>query len=235
MTGARRARRDQPALRKRGWLVGVVGIGLAVTGGWLEYSDRPVAADPSIVSSPPSTQQPPTNKKKTSPAKPSSTPTTSATKRPRGSTPSKPAPGRPSKIVVPKLEMSASVVGIKATGGALNPPSDPTVIGWWSEGAEPGAKKGSAVMTGHTVHTGGGAFDDLDQLAEGDTVMITTDKGSLRYEVDSVTTYRKQALAKHAGEVFDQSVNGRLVLITCEDWNGSVYLSNAVVVAHRAA
>ncbi len=66
-------------------------------------------------------------------------------------------------------------------------------------------------------------------------MLITTDKGSLRYVVDSVTTYRKQALAKHAGEVFDQSVNGRLVLITCEDWNGSVYLSNAVVMAHRAA
>lgn len=233
MTGARRARRDQPALRKWGWLVGVVGLAVAATGVYLEYSDRPVAADPSIVSPPP-TQQIPTNKKKTTP-KPSSTPSSTATKKPRASTPSKPAPGRPNRIVVPKLEMSASVIGIKSSGGALNPPSNPKVIGWWSEGAEPGAKKGSAVMTGHTVHTGGGAFDDLDQLSQGDTVLITTDKGSLRYEVDSVTTYRKQALAKHAGEVFDQGVNGRLVLITCEDWNGSVYLSNAVVVAHRAA
>jgi hypothetical protein len=24
---------------------------------------------------------------------------------------------------------------------------------------------------------------------------------------------------------------GRLVLVTCEDWNGEVYLSNAVVIA----
>ena len=236
MTGARRARRDQPALRKWGWLVAVVGLAVTATGVYLEYSDRPVAADPAIVSRPPSTQQPPSNtKKSTATPRPSGTPTKSTTKRPRESTPKKPAPGRPYRIVVPKLEVSASVIGIKASGGALNPPSDPKVIGWWSEGAQPGAKKGSAVMTGHTVHTGGGAFDDLDQLAQGDTVLITTNNGSLRYEVDSVTTYRKQALAKHAAEVFDQGVNGRLVLITCEDWNGSVYLSNEVVVAHRAA
>jgi LPXTG-site transpeptidase (sortase) family protein len=230
MTGARRARRDQPALRKWGWLIAVVGIGLAVTGGWLEYSDRPVAADPSITASPPPSLQPPSTTKKPTPQV-----STPSKRPPRQSTPSKPAPGRPKRIVVPKLSGSASVIGIRADGGSLNPPPDPRVIGWWSEGAKPGAKTGSAVMTGHTVHTGGGAFDDLDQLTDGDVVLITTDKGTLRYRVDSVTTYRKQSLAKHAAEVFDQSVDGRLVLITCEDWNGSVYLSNEVVVAHRSA
>jgi LPXTG-site transpeptidase (sortase) family protein len=230
MTGARRARRDQPALRKWGWLIAVVGIGLAVTGGWLEYSDRPVAADPSIASSPPPSLQPPSTTKKPTPQV-----STPSQRPPRQSTPSKPAPGRPKRIVVPKLSVSASVIGIRADGGSLNPPPDPRVIGWWSQGAKPGAKTGSAVMTGHTVHTGGGAFDDLDQLTGGDVVLITTDKGTLRYRVDSVTTYRKQSLAKHAAEVFDQGVDGRLVLITCEDWNGSVYLSNEVVVAHRSA
>jgi hypothetical protein len=38
-------------------------------------------------------------------------------------------------------------------------------------------------------------------------------------------------LAKRAAQLFDQSVRGRLVLVTCEDWNGTVYLSNVVVVA----
>jgi LPXTG-site transpeptidase (sortase) family protein len=234
MTGARRARRDQPALRRWGWLVGVVGIAVAATGGWLEYSDRPVAADPSIVSSPARTLQPPSMTKKTTPeaGKPSTTP---STRPPRQSSPSKPAPGRPTRIAVPKLEVSAAVIGIKARGGSLTPPANPKVIGWWSDGAQPGARTGSAVLTGHKVHTGGGAFDDLDQLIAGDEIVVTTDKGRLRYQVDSVTTYRKQALAKHAAEVFDQDVNGRLVLITCEDWNGSVYLSNAVVLAHRTA
>jgi hypothetical protein len=31
--------------------------------------------------------------------------------------------------------------------------------------------------------------------------------------------------------VFRQRGPGRLVLITCEDWNGTTYLSNAVVFA----
>jgi LPXTG-site transpeptidase (sortase) family protein len=229
MSGARRARRDQPALRKWGWLVAVVGIGVAVIGGYLEYSDRSVAADPAMVSPTLAPPEPPSSTKK---AKPTPEATTPSKRPPRQS--SKPAPGRPTRILVPKLGVSASVIGIRANGGSLNPPPDPRVIGWWSEGAKPGSRTGSAVLTGHTVHTGGGAFDDLNQLAEGDAVLITTDKGTLRYRVDSVTTYRKQALAKHAAEVFDQSVAGRLVLITCEDWNGSVYLSNEVVVAHRS-
>jgi hypothetical protein len=46
-----------------------------------------------------------------------------------------------------------------------------------------------------------------------------------------VTTYRKASLAKRAAQLFDQGVRGRLVLVTCEDWNGAVYLSNVVVVA----
>jgi hypothetical protein len=32
-------------------------------------------------------------------------------------------------------------------------------------------------------------------------------------------------------QLFSQSGPGRLVLVTCEDWNGEVYLRNRVVVA----
>ncbi len=115
--------------------------------------------------------------------------------------------------------------------GALEPPSDPRVVGWWSSGARPGARIGSAVITGHTVHSGGGAFDDLDLLVKGDRVVVRTTTATLRYTVTSVTTYRKKALAKQAATVFAQDVPGRLVLVTCEDWDGSGYLSNAVVIA----
>jgi LPXTG-site transpeptidase (sortase) family protein len=130
--------------------------------------------------------------------------------------------------------VSAPVVGIAADQGSLTPPSNPRKVGWWSGGALPGARRGSAVITGHTVHTGGGAFDDLEQLRAGDA-RVTTSRGLLRYQVSGVTTYRKQTLTKDAAKVFDQNVAGRLVLITCEDWNGKVYLSNVVVVAQRMA
>jgi LPXTG-site transpeptidase (sortase) family protein len=140
-------------------------------------------------------------------------------------------PGRPERISVPRLGVSAPVLGIRAKNGALIPPSNPRTVGWWSDGARPGAARGSAIITGHTVHSGGGAFDDLDRLVAGDRVKVTTVNGAISYTVVAVTTYRKQALAKHAAQVFDQSTPGRLVLVTCEDWNGSVYLSNAVVIA----
>lgn len=91
------------------------------------------------------------------------------------------------------------------------------------------------MITGHTVHDGGGAFDNLDELAPGSVIVVSTVRGSVRYRVATVTTYRKATLAKRAAQLFDQGVGGRLVLVTCEDWNGEVYLSNVVVVAQPMA
>jgi LPXTG-site transpeptidase (sortase) family protein len=142
-----------------------------------------------------------------------------------------PARGVPTRIVVPELGVDAPVVGIDAPGGVLLPPGDPQVLGWWRSGARPGARTGSALVTGHTVSSGGGAFDDLETLRAGDRVSIRTTGGTVAYEVTGVRIYRKASLARHASRVFSQSVPGRLVLITCEDWNGTTYLSNAVVIA----
>jgi LPXTG-site transpeptidase (sortase) family protein len=144
------------------------------------------------------------------------------------------AAGVPVRLIVPALHVDAPVVPIQAPNGVLLPPSNPQMLGWWDAGAMPGAALGGALITGHTVHTGGGAFDDLETLKPGDQVRVRTSKGPIEYVVSGVTIYRKSALAKDAQRVFSQSVPGRLVLITCEDWNGSTYLSNAVVFADRA-
>ncbi|MGZ4501626.1 MAG: class F sortase [Nocardioidaceae bacterium] len=145
-----------------------------------------------------------------------------------------PATAPPTRIVIPRLGVDNPVVAITAAGGVLEPPSDPQVLGWWSAGAAPGAATGGALVTGHTVHTGGGAFDHLDALRPGDPVTIRTARGTIRYAVRSVTVYRKASLARHARQVFSQSGPGRLVLVTCDDWTGTEYLSNAVVVADRS-
>ncbi len=87
------------------------------------------------------------------------------------------------------------------------------------------------LITGHTVSSGGGAFDNLATLRAGDTVAVGTRKGQIRYAVSGVTVYGKASLARRAPQIFDQSVPSRLVLVTCDDWNGEIYLSNAVVVA----
>jgi LPXTG-site transpeptidase (sortase) family protein len=142
-----------------------------------------------------------------------------------------PATGRPLRVSVPDLGISAPVVDIFLTGDVLVPPADPQVLGWWTSGAEPGALRGTAVVTGHTVSTGGGALDDLHLLARGDRVLVATDAGRIRYEVTDVVRYSKEALTRAADRVFSQEVPGRLVLVTCTDFDGHEYLGNTLVFA----
>jgi hypothetical protein len=163
-------------------------------------------------------------------AAPMSRPVTPSTSLP-ATRAEKAGPGGPRRILLPQIGVSARVIRITARGGSLTPPSNPRVVGWWSGGARPGARIGSAVMTAHTVHTGGGAFDNLDKLRAGASITVITSTGRINYLATSVTNYPKRSLAEHAAQVFNQATRGRLVLVTCEDWTGGTYLSNAVVVA----
>jgi LPXTG-site transpeptidase (sortase) family protein len=140
-------------------------------------------------------------------------------------------PDRPRRLRIPSLGIDAPVRPIAADGLRLVPPSNPQSVGWWSAGALPGAERGTAILAGHTVSTGGGVFDDLDQIRRRQRVLLLSDGPRLALRVTSVTTYRKTALAKRAAEIFDQTTRGRVALVTCEDWTGSDYQSNVVVIA----
>ena len=142
-----------------------------------------------------------------------------------------PAVGPPVQVIVGGLRVDAPVVPISLQEATLLPPDDPQTIGWWSGGARPGSLRGATVLTGHTVHTGGGAFDRLDTLRAGAPVSVRTARGTIRYRVTAVRTYRRASLARDADRVFGQQGPARLVLVTCDDWNGVRYLSNAVVFA----
>jgi LPXTG-site transpeptidase (sortase) family protein len=146
-----------------------------------------------------------------------------------------PRPGVPQQVDIPRLGVRAPVVGITAPGGVLTPPPDPQTLGWWSPGARPGAARGSALIAGHTVSSGGGALDGLEHLRAGDRVTVRTSRGAVAYDVRRVSIYRKASLARNAERLFSQDVPGRLVLLTCEDWNGETYLSNVVVLAEPVA
>ena len=137
----------------------------------------------------------------------------------------------PRHVVIPALGVDAPIIPIGVEDGVLIPPDDPQVLGWWSDGALPGAVRGGALVTGHTVSTGGGQLDDLEEVRRGERVRLRTTKGVIDYRVTEVRIYRKAALAKDAQEVFSQTGPGRLVLVTCEDWDGTKYLSNVVVYA----
>lgn len=140
-------------------------------------------------------------------------------------------PGAPRRVVIPALDVDAPVVPVRAPERTLVPPTDPSRLGWWADGARPGDAQGSVLVTGHTVHTGGGALDDLETLRRGDAVVVGTKAGRFRYVVRATHVYSKGRVADDATRLFSQEVPGRLVLITCEDWDGERYLSNVVVVA----
>jgi hypothetical protein len=58
---------------------------------------------------------------------------------------------------------------------------------------------------------------------------VLTAHGQVRYAVDSVVVLDKDAIARRAPQLFSQEVAGRLVLVTCEGWDGTGYRSNVAV------
>lgn len=132
---------------------------------------------------------------------------------------------------LPTLGVTAPVVRVESDGGELVPPSDYTTVGWWENGVAPGASQGTALIVGHTVHTGGGALDNLGDMQPGDLVTVGRPRDDLIYRVASVRTYVKASFADHAGQALSQSGPGRLAIVTCGDWNGETFLTNIVVIA----
>jgi LPXTG-site transpeptidase (sortase) family protein len=139
----------------------------------------------------------------------------------------------PYSLRIPRIGVDAPVVAIQSNEDrVLDPPRDPGLAGWWSDGAAPGASEGSAVVVGHTVHAGGGGvFDDMGDLRGGDTIEVEGADEVLTYEVESVDVISKDVFARDAGQILAQDGPGRLVVITCDDWDGSVWRSNIVAVA----
>jgi LPXTG-site transpeptidase (sortase) family protein len=123
----------------------------------------------------------------------------------------------PARVVVPAADIDVPVVDVgTTTSRALEIPPDPRVLGWWRAGAAPGSRHGATVLAGHvdSAEHGRGPFGALAGLSDGDRVRVVDAAGvAHRYRVDSVETYRKEALPYE--RIFDQSGSPRVVLVTC--------------------
>jgi LPXTG-site transpeptidase (sortase) family protein len=135
-------------------------------------------------------------------------------------------------LYVPSIDLLAPIVKIELDQDAvLSPPADPDIVGWWQRSAEPGARRGQTVMTGHTVHSGGGVMNKLGDLVKGDVVRVRDEGRVIEYRVTDVATLSRDEVAENAQMLFGQDrEQGRLVLVTCTDWVDGVYLSNIIVV-----
>src|SRR4051794_26312849 len=108
------------------------------------------------------------------------------------------APSKPQELIVPEIDLRAPIVPIEiAPDGVLTPPSDVHEVGWWKRSAKPGATQGQTLITGHTVHTGGGVMNKLGDLRPGSLIQIRTPRGTVDYSATKVFVYTKAQVAKH--------------------------------------
>lgn len=141
--------------------------------------------------------------------------------------------GTPDRLVIPSVGIDAPVVPIETSSdGVLTPPADVDTAGWWQRSAEPGSRKGQVLVTGHTVHDGDGSMDAMDGMEAGELVRLRSGHKLALYRATAVGVYSRAEVAEQATKLFGQSRGqGRLVLVTCTDWNGEDYESNIIVFA----
>lgn len=138
---------------------------------------------------------------------------------------------KPMELLVPSIGLEAKVVPIATKNGVLTPPDSP-MVGWWNYSARAGSNQGQMLITGHTIHTGGGIMNKLGSVRKGSVVRVKSTKGTWAYRTTSVEVISKEEIAKRSKSLFGQKYGqGRLVLVTCDDWDGEEYLSNIVLFA----
>jgi len=142
-------------------------------------------------------------------------------------------PATPELLIVPDIKLEAKIIPISVDADrVLHPPADASEVGWWRRSAKPGSLKGQTLLTGHTLHAGGGVMNRLGELRPGAVVQIKTVRGVVDYRATKVFVYTKEELAVHAEDLFSQKrKKNRLVLVTCTGWTGSDYTSNIIVFA----
>ncbi|MDQ4114083.1 MAG: class F sortase [Actinomycetota bacterium] len=139
--------------------------------------------------------------------------------------------GKVRGVSIPSLNVHADVVPLAMDGETLTPPADASLMGWWKGGAKPGADDGSVLIVGHTLHNGGGILDRLGEVNEGDEIVVRTKDGEFSYTVKSVRDLSKEQVAKRSKRLFDTDGEPKLVVVTCDDWDGTSFQGNTVVVA----
>ena len=145
-----------------------------------------------------------------------------------------PAALRATEVWLPTLGVRSPLVALEVgADGALQPPTDPDVAGWFVRGAAPG-ERGPAVIAGHVDSRSGPAvFYRLDELAAGDRVEVARSDGQVfGYRVVTVESHPKNAFP--TTRVYGPSPGPELRLITCGgdfDRRSRHYLDNVVVTA----
>ncbi|WP_082232708.1 class F sortase [Halobacillus massiliensis] len=121
----------------------------------------------------------------------------------------------PSQVKIPAIDVDAPIekVGI-LENGQMGVPEGTETVGWFEPGTKPG-QTGNAVLAGHVDSKKGPAvFFYLDQLAQGDEIIVTDEEGTeLIYTVQRLESY--PANDAPIDEIFGRTDKKNLNLITC--------------------
>ncbi|MFJ5921280.1 class F sortase [Kitasatospora sp. NPDC092948] len=153
-------------------------------------------------------------------------------------TPDSPAldPSAPRRLRIPSIAVDATFtdLGLDARGELETPPTErANLVGWYRDGAMPGAD-GTAVVVGHADdRRGPGVLYRLGLLRPGLAIAVTReDRRTATFTVDEVRSFPKSAFPSE--EVYGTTGRAELRVITCgghyDRKNG--YDSNTVVFAH---
>jgi LPXTG-site transpeptidase (sortase) family protein len=129
---------------------------------------------------------------------------------------------------------TATLVRKEVIDGVLPVPDGVREATWWGAGLD--ADAGATVLAGHVNWRGTtGPFAELWDARRGDTVTVVDRAGrTFEYRVSEIVTLDKEELPARAGELFGQSGDHRLVLVTCGGrWIGGPegYADNRIVIA----
>ncbi|RKN49433.1 class F sortase [Micromonospora endolithica] len=155
----------------------------------------------------------------------------------RGELPSGAETVPPTRLVIPAIDVTATVnaVGINQKTDEFEVPPSVDQIGWYRYGPGLEADTGSVVIAGHvdSATQGKGAFWRLRDLDQGDTLTATGSDGKeRRYRVVAREEYQKTKIPLE--RYFARDGKPRLTLITCGgpfDAEARRYRDNIVVTA----
>lgn len=145
----------------------------------------------------------------------------------------------PVAIQIAAADVNGPVETREIVDGALQAPSGPWTVAWYTQTARPG-EAGNVVMGGHVDYwdTGPAVFFGLSRLKEGAEIEVTDAAGKpYRYAVDWVRTYAVADLTPdQLREIVGPTADPSLTLITCGgefDAARGEYLRRLVVRAVR--
>lgn len=199
------------------WLYVVVSTLLLIGGGYFIYTgffQEPIRT--------PDLAQSWTTSPDQKPVGPTSAPTVPAGVPEDGSNPSpegmmSPAEMNNNTLFIPSIgaygPLDQSGSNGKIENGVLTLPG-PTRIVRWRDGAEPGASKGTVLITGHISFNGvQGVLHNLALAKAGAIAFVKDDKGKVyQYQLTGMDSIKKASLPQ---EIWDTKGVPRLVVVTC--------------------